>query len=274
MILADVALRCTRSGIHKLGHRGDKLCRREWLGQKDAVGNALRGPLVGMSASHVDDGNWGSTSLACRATSQPSIRPRRPMSVTSARYLAWPPFTFSRVTASSPDAAMAGSKPPSLRASATRPCTAGSSSITKMRSGSSNAKSSPIASPNSSRGTWGFVPTLCTEVYLEDSAQHHPLGTRPLAGGRFLQLRQCFIDRPSDGILCGRPRRSFVGLERLVVQPNAPLPGMRSDALNDGIALAAIFHMEPTRGNPGSSRLIFFDGREPAPTGSYVAYRT
>jgi hypothetical protein len=55
MILADVALRCTRSGIHELGHRGDKLCRREWLGQKDAVGNALRGPLVGMSAGHVDD---------------------------------------------------------------------------------------------------------------------------------------------------------------------------------------------------------------------------
>jgi len=55
MILAEVALRCTRSGIHELGHRGDKLCRREWLGQKDAVGNALRGPLVGMSAGHVDD---------------------------------------------------------------------------------------------------------------------------------------------------------------------------------------------------------------------------
>ena len=39
-------------------------------------------------------GNAGSISLACWATSQPSIWPRRPMSVTSARYLIKPGYRF------------------------------------------------------------------------------------------------------------------------------------------------------------------------------------
>jgi hypothetical protein len=77
-----------------------------------------------------------------------------------------------------------------------------------------------------------------------------PVSTFPdhaLACGRFLQPRQCFIDQPYDRILCGRPRRGFAGLDRLFVQPNAPLPGMGS-ALDDGVALAAIFHMNQREG--------------------------
>src|SRR5882757_228701 len=62
-------------------------------------------------------GKAGSISLACLATSQPSIVPRSLMSVTSAQYLVKP--LFSKVTASSPEGAIAGSKPPSVRDSST-----------------------------------------------------------------------------------------------------------------------------------------------------------
>jgi hypothetical protein len=38
---------------------------------------------------------------------------------------------------------------------------------------------------------------------------------------------------------------------------------MGSDALDDGVDLAAIFHMEPTAGNPDGSWRIFLNGMEP-----------
>src|SRR5258707_13829863 len=83
------------------------------------------------------------------------------MSVTSARYLPLTPF--SRVTASSPEAAIAGSKPPSVRASSTMVWTGASSSTTKTTSKSSNAQTPPALAPSAddqplSLGNRDFVP--------------------------------------------------------------------------------------------------------------------
>src|SRR6478672_11326360 len=49
-------LRCRRAAIEKLANGCDKLGWRERLGQKEAVRDAMRGPLVGTSTGHVDDG--------------------------------------------------------------------------------------------------------------------------------------------------------------------------------------------------------------------------
>ena len=49
----EAALRCRRTGIEKLGNGCDKLGRRERLGQKEAVRDAMRGPLVGTGTGHV-----------------------------------------------------------------------------------------------------------------------------------------------------------------------------------------------------------------------------
>src|SRR5258707_10078942 len=43
-------LRCRRAAIEKLGNGYDKLGWRERLGQKEAVRDAMRGPLVGTGA--------------------------------------------------------------------------------------------------------------------------------------------------------------------------------------------------------------------------------
>jgi hypothetical protein len=99
-------------------------------------------------------GKSGSISLACLATSQPSILPRRLISVTSARYLLLPPF--SRVTASSPEGAIATSKPPSARASSTTTWIGGSSSITRITGWSSNALLPKLSSANYATREWGI----------------------------------------------------------------------------------------------------------------------
>jgi hypothetical protein len=44
-----------RCSVEKLGDGGDELRGRERLGQKDAVGDTVRGPLVGRSAGHVNN---------------------------------------------------------------------------------------------------------------------------------------------------------------------------------------------------------------------------
>src|SRR5216684_717244 len=111
-------------------------------------------------------GNCGLISLARLATSQPSILPRRLMSLTSARYLVKPPC--SNVTASSPDAAIAGSKPPSLRAISTMFCSDWSSSTTKITGKSSKAVRSPTKSSHTSRGSLDFVPDQCAKVNLAE----------------------------------------------------------------------------------------------------------
>jgi len=49
-------LRGWRARIEKLGNGGHELGGRERLGQKDAVGNAVRTILVGVGAGHVNDG--------------------------------------------------------------------------------------------------------------------------------------------------------------------------------------------------------------------------
>ena len=110
---------------------------------------------------------------------------------------------------------------------------------------------------------------MCKSVPSGFRTTQYPLGAAELGclqnldRWRFLLLRQCLIDQPYDGILCGRPRRGVAGFDGLVVQPDAPLPGMGSDALDDGVDLAAIFHMEPTAGNPDGSWRIFLNGMEP-----------
>ncbi len=53
--MKEAALRWRLCAIEKLGNGSDELGRRERLGQKNAVGNAVRGPLIGRRARHVDD---------------------------------------------------------------------------------------------------------------------------------------------------------------------------------------------------------------------------
>ena len=49
----ETALRSRRTRIQKLRDRSDKLGWRERLGQKEAVRDAMRGPLVGTGTGHV-----------------------------------------------------------------------------------------------------------------------------------------------------------------------------------------------------------------------------
>src|SRR6202790_3886876 len=83
------------------------------------------------------------------------------MSVTSARYL--PLLPFSRVTASSREAAIAGSKPPSVRASSTMLCNGASSSTTRIIGWSPNTQLPalfPSVSKPRSRRRKDFTPFL------------------------------------------------------------------------------------------------------------------
>src|SRR6185312_9493198 len=81
-------------------------------------------------------GKVGSISLARFATPHPSSLPKRVMSITSAWYLPLAPS--SRVTASSPEGAIAGSKPPSTSASSTTIWIGRSSSTTRITGESPN----------------------------------------------------------------------------------------------------------------------------------------
>jgi hypothetical protein len=90
-----VSLRRRRSSVEKVRDGGEKLGWRKRLGEHNAVRNAFGGPVCGVSPAHINNGNSGSISLACWATSQPSILPFRLMSVTSARYLPLCPLVGS-----------------------------------------------------------------------------------------------------------------------------------------------------------------------------------
>src|ERR1700737_977362 len=59
---------------HHPVHGGDKLRWRKWLGQKNAVRNALRGPPVGMCSGDVEDGK-GRVDLSGPLRYLPSIKP-------------------------------------------------------------------------------------------------------------------------------------------------------------------------------------------------------
>jgi hypothetical protein len=48
-------LRYRRLGVQKLGNGSDKLRWRKWLGQKDAVRNALSGPFISVGTGNIDD---------------------------------------------------------------------------------------------------------------------------------------------------------------------------------------------------------------------------
>lgn len=68
---------------HHPVYGGDKLRWPEWLGQKNAVRNTLRGPLVGVCCGDVEDGKaWVDLSRPLR--NLPSSLPKRVMSITSA----------------------------------------------------------------------------------------------------------------------------------------------------------------------------------------------
>jgi hypothetical protein len=59
MSSAEAALRWRRTGIEKLGNGGDQLRWRERFGQKNTMRDAVRGPLIGCRAGHVNDGESG-----------------------------------------------------------------------------------------------------------------------------------------------------------------------------------------------------------------------
>lgn len=98
------------SHIQKVPDCRDERGRCERLRQENAVGNGLRDPLIREGARYVDDWECRIDQRACFAAMQPSILPFKAMSVTSARYLT--SLLRRRITASSPDAVIAGSKPP------------------------------------------------------------------------------------------------------------------------------------------------------------------
>src|ERR1700716_1953169 len=62
------------SNPHDPVHGSDKLRWRKWLGQKNAIRNALRGPPVGMCTSDVEDGK-GRVDLSGPLRDLPSIKP-------------------------------------------------------------------------------------------------------------------------------------------------------------------------------------------------------
>src|ERR1700693_3804040 len=55
-------------------HGSDKLRWRKWLGQKNTIRNALRGPPVGMCTGDVEDGK-GRVDLSGPLRDLPSIKP-------------------------------------------------------------------------------------------------------------------------------------------------------------------------------------------------------
>jgi hypothetical protein len=78
------SLRRRRPDVEKIGNGRDKLRWRERLGQKDAVGNAVRCPLVGRSASHVNDGK-GRVDLSGLPRDFPAVDPAKQIDVSHER---------------------------------------------------------------------------------------------------------------------------------------------------------------------------------------------
>jgi hypothetical protein len=68
------------------------------------------------------------------------------------------------------------------------------------------------------------------------------------AGGRVggdLPGLQRLVDQPNDAVHGSRPRRGLPRFDGLFVKVNRPSPGIGSDALHNGVLLAAIFHFSP-----------------------------
>src|SRR6266478_392596 len=111
----------TKLGLWRPGHlleAGTSHRSSSRLTSKDAVGNALRTIFLCAEACHINDGKLR-VDLPGLPCNFPTVHPATQVDVgvTSARYFVKPPF--SKLTASSPDAAIAGSKPPSARAAST-----------------------------------------------------------------------------------------------------------------------------------------------------------
>src|ERR1700704_700932 len=83
-------------------------------------------------------------------------------------------------------------------------------------------------------------------------AHGHSIGRR-----RFhLFERERLVDQPDHVGLCSIPRWCFAGFDRLLIKPDRPLPRVRPDALNDGVALAAILHKDQWTGTRMVRELI------------------
>ncbi len=68
------------------------------------------------------------------------------------------------------------------------------------------------------------------------------------AGGRVqgdLPGFQRLVDQPNDAVHRSRPRGGLPRFNGLFVKVNRPSPGIGSDALHNGVLLAAIFHFSP-----------------------------
>src|SRR6266436_713147 len=68
------------------------------------------------------------------------------------------------------------------------------------------------------------------------------------AGGRvrvYLLGLQRLVDQPHDAVHRSRPRRGLPRFDGLFVKVNRPSPGIRSDALHNGVLFPAIFHFAP-----------------------------
>src|SRR4051794_26087477 len=85
-------------------------------------------------------------------------------------------------------------------------------------------------------------------------ARRHSLGALARGkwwGGRWLWLLgKRLIDAPNHRVHGSRPRVGFATDAGLIVQLDLPLPLVRFNPLDDGVALATILHVELTRMEP------------------------
>src|SRR5579864_1877473 len=51
-------LRCRCASVEKVSDSGYELCRRKWLGQHNAIRNALGAPVCGAGSAHIDNGKF------------------------------------------------------------------------------------------------------------------------------------------------------------------------------------------------------------------------
>ena len=110
----EAALRCRCPAIQELRNGSDKLRGRERLRQHDAIRYTFGRPIFSVCAAHVYDGKrW--IDLSGLLGDFPTVHPAPQTDVGYERAV----FDQTTFTASSPEAAIAGSKPPSVRASST-----------------------------------------------------------------------------------------------------------------------------------------------------------
>jgi hypothetical protein len=133
----------------------------------------MRAPLVGAGTGHVDDRKCrvDLSGLSCdlpTVHSAPQIDVDHKCPVGAF-------VSLRRVTASSPDGAIAGSKPPSASASSTTVCTCGSSSTIRITSNSANAQLPPMTRAQMHHAQVGIsFRENCTKVNVAILRQRQP----------------------------------------------------------------------------------------------------